>query len=104
MRQQVIKLLKCDQTTYELEVYSLWLSWCKSKTNNAKSLQKALILKPLFNWWQKELEKLEKDFVSEAKIYGNSLTHQVALDYWRQTTLPIYSKFSKPLIRQINEQ
>lgn len=104
MRQQVIQLLKCNQSTYEIEVYNLWLSWCQKKTNNTKSLQKAIILKPLFNWWQKELQKLEENFVAEAEIYGDSLTHEVALDYWKETTFPIHFKFSKPLIKKINER
>lgn len=104
MKAKILEILNCQSHTYEMQVFNLWLTWCQSKTNNSKSLQKALTSKPLFNWWKRELEKLEKDFVTEAYIYKDHLTYETALEFWMQSVEPIYHRFSKPLIKKINEK
>lgn len=101
MNNPILNILKCNKEIYENEVFNLWFQWCEIKTNNIKTLQKALVLKPLFNWWEKELEKIERDFIKEAEDYGDSLTHQVALEYWKQSVSKIHNRFSKVLLNQV---
>lgn len=103
MKTQVFKRLKQSPEEYAGMVMNLWLTWCSSKTNNTKSLQKVLTCQPLFNWWQRELKKLEAQFMEETEVYRNSMSKDVALAMYSDTTRKIFNKFSKPLMKKAHE-
>lgn len=103
MKKQLFTILKVTPEEYETIVIDKFFTWCSLKSKNQKTLQKVLTCKPLFNWWYKQLTKLEKDFVDEAKIYSNSITQEVAIDFYHQSTIKIYQIFSKPLMRKAHE-
>jgi hypothetical protein len=71
--------------------------------NNEKSVQKALVSKHLFNWWQREFEKLETEFVESIQPYAHVMDKQEALKIYNRTVTKIYKRFSKPLIKHIHD-
>lgn len=100
---QVLLLLKATPEEYESIVLQFYFNWCTQKAINKKSLQKVLTCPPLFNWWKKELAKLEQVFIDDAKVYNNSITKIDAHKLYHITTAKLYNRFSKPLIKYANE-
>ncbi|AUS04515.1 hypothetical protein [Pseudotamlana carrageenivorans] len=100
MKKQVIHILQITPEAYELLVISLYHEWCAQKSNSKKTLQKLLSCVPLFNWWYKQLDHFEKQFIEEATPFKGAISPQVAQDFYRETISGIYSIFSKPLIKK----
>ena len=76
-----------------------YVNWCALKTLRKKSLQKILICQPLFNWWQRELEKLELEFIQDMEFL-NQHDPKACMQAYNYTTRKIYERFSKPLIKK----
>jgi len=100
---QVLQLLKTTPEEYESMIIQFYFNWCSQKTANSRSLQKVLTCPPLFNWWKKELAKLEQVFIDDAAHYNNSITKIDAHKLYHITTAKLYNRFSKPLIKFANE-
>lgn len=85
------------QDDYEMMVMQIWLNWCHQKSKNQKTLQKVLTCVPLFNWWQRELQKLEAEFLEETIPFDNPIH---AKRMYAEFTVEIFGKFSKPLLKK----
>lgn len=96
MKTTINKRLMISVDDYEMMVMQIWLNWCGEKSHNRKTLQKVLTCVPLFNWWRRELNKLEEEFLESTIPFDNS-TH--AKRMYCEFTVEIFSKFSKPLLK-----
>lgn len=99
MKKQVLSILQVNKDQYEQIVLDLYFEWCITKSKNEKTLQKVLTCVPLFNWWYKQLQNLERKFVYEGLSFVNHITPEAALDFYHSTTKDIMKLFSKPLIQ-----
>lgn len=100
----VYQRLKATPEEYQNLVIDTWFQWCSTRTNNNKSLQKLLVCQPLFNWWCREIQKLEVKFMEETEFYAHVISKELALSLYRENIQPIYKIFSKPLIKKAYEQ
>ncbi|MBK5213597.1 MAG: hypothetical protein JJE55_08065 [Flavobacteriaceae bacterium] len=96
METTIYNRLLMTQDDYEMMVMQIWLNWCGEKSKNHKTLQKVLTCVPLFNWWQRELQKLEAQFLIETQPFLNQIHAKRMYAEW---TIEIFSKFSKPLLK-----
>ena len=99
MKTKTLQLLNLTPEQYEDQTMNLWVEWCTAKIVNSKKLQKLLICQPLFNWWQRELDKLELEFVNDMATM-NQLDPEACMQAYKFTTRRIYERFSKPLIKK----
>lgn len=99
MKKQLLKLLNITPEQYEDQTMNLWAEWCTAKVVNPKKLQKMLICQALFNWWQRELESLEIEFINDMQTSITQLDPEAYLKAYHFTTRRIYERFSKPLIK-----
>ena len=104
MKKEVIKRLGYTQQQYEDMLMTLWLNWCDDKTTSRKSLQKALICRPLYHWWLRELAALEGKFIYETDLHAMDLDQSTALALYISHTRDIYSLLSKPLLKKANRK
>lgn len=102
MKTKTLQLLKITPQQYEEKTMDSWVKWCQSRIVNEKSLQKVLICQPLFNWWQRELEKLELEFVQDMELI-NQRDPEACMQAYNFTTRRIFKRFSKPLIQKAND-
>jgi hypothetical protein len=103
MKANVITLLKTTPEEYEAFLIDFYFEWCQQKSNNKKSLQKLLTCPPLFNWWLRELENLEKLFVDDCQLYKSTITKQDALTLYKINTVHLHNIFCKPLIKMAHD-
>jgi hypothetical protein len=103
MKKQLLIILKIYSHEYELKVLDLYTAWCAKRSKNQQQLQKLLICPALFNWWYRELESLEANFVKHAGVFGTSLSKEVAESYYNEIIADIHNVFSKPLIKKAND-
>lgn len=96
MKAKIHERLQITREEYEMMVMQIWLNWCQEKSQNNKTLQKVLICKPLFNWWQRELKKLEHEFIIETIPFEDKIH---AKRIYAEFIIDIFSKFSKPLLK-----
>lgn len=96
METTIYQRLMTTQEDYEMMVMQIWLNWCGEKSKNRKTLQKVLTCAPLFNWWQRELQKLEAEFLAETIPFDNPVH---AKRIYCEFTVEIFSRFSKPLLK-----
>lgn len=99
---RVLKMLNLTPEQYEQMMFSTYIDWCASRTKGKKSLQKILTCQPLFVWWQRELERLELDFLNDMEAM-HCLDPDVAIKVYNFQTRKIYSRFSKPLMNKAND-
>lgn len=99
MRTGVLDILQCFSHQYEMMVLNLYTTWCDVKTTNKVTFQKALTCKPLFNWWYRELKKLEDVFVYNYHDYAGALDQSAAKDLYSSAVKSIFTIFSKPLMQ-----
>jgi hypothetical protein len=105
MEPSVLKILKMNNDQYEQMVMVIWFKWCTNITDNSKtfqdkSTQKLMTCQPLFNWWQKELRKLEEIYIEHNSPYQNQLTRHQAKMLYIEATMLIFTRFSKPLLKK----
>ncbi len=103
MKTQVILLLQQTPQQYNDMVLNLWMSWCQNTTQSDLSWQRAMISKPLFNWWQLELVKLESQFLQEIDPFSEVVCKVTAKDLYDDYVMKIMNRYSKPLIKKANE-
>ncbi|MCD8449439.1 hypothetical protein LNI98_07000 [Tenacibaculum dicentrarchi] len=102
MKKEVQRLLSLTPSQYNRMIFNVWFEWCNQKTTTSKELQKALICKPLFNWWQKELLNLEALFLKEIAPFYKIVSKDVAQDIYDSYTSEIFKKLSKSTIKKAN--
>lgn len=95
MKTEVQLLLQQTPEEYQMMVFNLWFNWCDVKTSNIKSLHKAITSQPLFNWWKKELLKLELIFLKEIDPYSEVVSKEVAKSMYDDYTHEVFKRFSK---------
>lgn len=100
MKTKLIITLKMTTDQYEQTVFDVYVKWCGRNIDNTIQLQKVLNCQPLFNWWYKELEKIETKYLEQVKCYNQSLSPEVALEYYLECTKELSDVFSPPLIRK----
>lgn len=102
--QTVNQRLQKTPEEYSDLLFQIWIQWCASRTQNQTALQKLLICQPLSNWWHAEIRKLESDFMEATEPYKDSIGKKDLLKMWAENIFPIYSRFSKPLIKKAYER
>ena len=102
MKTRILNLLNLSPEEYEDKTLNTWVHWCVSKASGSKSLQKTLISQPLFNWWKKELEKLELEFIQDMEALQDH-NPKGCMQAYNFTTKRIYNHFSKPLIKKAHD-
>ena len=100
MKKKILDRLQLTPAQYEFHINGIWLDWCNGKTTNGRSLQKALCCSPLFNWWQRELVQLEKQFLYNTELYAMDLDVTTMRVMYNEAISPIYKRFSKPLLKR----
>lgn len=96
MKAEIRKRLQQTPEEYEYQLMNMWFSWCREKTDNMQSLQKVLTCRPLFNWWQRELELLETEFLEETILLHDK---KHARELYAEFVVPIFDRFSKALLK-----
>lgn len=99
MKTKTLQLLNLTPQQYEEKTLNTYVDWCATRTTGKRSLQKALTNQPLFNWWQRELEKLELEFIQDMKTVNQHDT-LACMQAYNFTIRKIYNRFSKPLIQK----
>lgn len=99
MKTKTLQLLNLTKEQYEEKTLNTYLDWCATRTTGIRSLQKALTCQPLFNWWQRELEKLELEFIQDMEELNQQDT-QACMQAYNFIIRKIYDRFSKPLIQK----
>lgn len=82
---------------YEMMVFNIWFNWCLEKSKSTKTLQKLTTSAHLFNWWQRELHRLEQIFLKETLPFDDQ-DHAKRL--YAEFTVEIFDRFSKPLLKK----
>lgn len=96
---KVYERLQQTPEEYEHMIMNIWFSWCREKTSTEKSLQKVLICQPLFHWWQREMKKLETDFLNDTQGY-TGIAKIEWLKLYAEYIIPVFDRFSKPLLKK----
>lgn len=104
MKPAIQKILKQTPAQYDNMVLSMWLRWCGEKTNNERSLQKALCNRALFNWWKAELGMYEIEFLQATEPYVDVLDARKAKELYADTIIPIFDYFPRPLLKAAQKQ
>ncbi|AUS06455.1 hypothetical protein [Pseudotamlana carrageenivorans] len=103
MKKQVIQTLKMPLHTYENMIITHYVGWCAKRVKHPSGLQKLITCQPLFNWWLKELEKYELQFLKDVSEYNTAMSAYEALKLYLSYTDKINNRFSKPLLKYANE-
>lgn len=59
---------------FELERFNAYWKWCEKLTVNIRDTQKILAYPPLSRYYNAEIAKCEKEFLSRIKNYRDSIT------------------------------
>lgn len=105
MTQKVNQRLLMTPEEYEGQLLNIWFSWCMEKVQDPAKLhdgtfQKLLSNQPLFNWWQTEFQKLEREFMESTRPFNNK-NH--AKRVYAEFTVDIFRRYSKPLLKKAYE-
>ena len=102
MKTKTLPFLLITLEQYEEKIMQLWLNWCTTKVRDPKNLQKMLVCQALFNWWKREILKLEAEFIEDMQVLNHpcQITCMKAYDF---TIQKIYKRFSKPLIKYAHD-
>lgn len=104
MSKVIEQQLEKTHEQYEMMVYNLWLDWCNKKTQKKGNLQKLLTCQPLFNWWRRELDRLEREYLKEVQPYKDLLDSSTSRAMYSSSVVKIYNRFSNSLIKQAKKQ
>ncbi|CAA0255008.1 hypothetical protein TMP445_80049 [Tenacibaculum maritimum] len=93
MRQQLLKILKYSKSHYELLVFDLYYCWCIEHSYSLNHLQKLVSSQKLFNWFLREYQRQEQQFLEYTKDYQTSNTQELRKVYNSMTcTINFYPK------------
>lgn len=101
-RARILKTLNLTPEQYDEKTLNTYIDWCATRTAGKRSLQKILTCQPLFHWWQKELEKLEREFLMGMLVLPLQ-DHDAYMKAYDFSTRKIYDRFSKPLIKKAHD-
>ncbi len=95
----ITTILKISKEHYETTILSIWLQWCMRHSFSIIDSQKLVCNQTLFNWWQGQYRKLEKEFLEDIKPY-KELTQKDAITIYMRTVNKIHFFYSKPLLKK----
>ena len=99
MNTKTLQYLNLTPKQYEDKLMETYVDWCASRTAGKRSLQKILTCQPLFNWWQREIVKLEIEFNQDMETI-NPQNPEACMQAYNFTVKRLYNRFSKPLLKK----
>lgn len=102
METKTLKLLNLTPQQYEEKTLNTYVNWCATRTAGKRSLQKVLTCQPLFNWWLRELNMLENEFIKDMQAYPNP-DPKACTKAYNFTIAKINQRFSKSLLRYAHD-
>jgi len=94
----IAQIIGKSEHEYEMDLFNLWWNYCKSKARNEAELQLLITNPPLNNWFIRELEVLQNQFLSDVELYKDNSYKSELLKIWVNSVLPIFTLRSLPLI------
>jgi len=96
--EQLLNILNLTQVEYETKVIDNYLVWCNLNAWDDNDCQKLLANTALFNWWYRQYQMLEVEFMEEVQTYSG-ITSDIAIRrYHTDKVINIAKVYSKPLL------
>lgn len=95
---KLLNLLETTRERYEALVIDRYLLWCDLNGYDLKDVQKLLANAALFNWWYRQYQLLEAEFMEEAENYTGRADLISIRKYHENKMITIRRVYSKPLM------
>ena len=86
-------IIGTSQEDYDYKKDNLWVRYCANYAVNPYNMQMLLINQHLYNWFNTELVKIEKQFLQDVETYVNGNHPEELSKVWDAETKAIFGRY-----------